>query len=269
MPVRSCAKTDVGLRRKHNEDCYFASDEMGLYLVADGMGGHAAGEIASHAAVQTIREFVTRAESDPDMTYPFGVDHSLSGTENMMLSAVKLANRFICRMAAQKLEISGMGTTIAGVKIHKGQAVVFHVGDSRIYSVRRDKLQQLTTDHSWVNEQLQRRLITEDEARRHRWRNVITRALGNKNAIEVDLKTVLMQDGDILLLCTDGLSGLLSDDVILETLSQQRDDPEQACNDLVAQANAAGGHDNITAVIVHYFAAPRAPTEEQATIPDP
>ena len=106
---------------------------------------------------------------------------------------------------------------------------------------------------------------TEDEARRHRWRNVITRALGNKNAIEVDLKTVPVEDGDTLLLCTDGLSGLLSDEVILEILSQQRDDLERACEELVAQAKAAGGHDNITVVVVQYVAEPETPTETQET----
>jgi protein phosphatase len=252
MPTRSFALSDVGLRRSHNEDSYFAGDDLALYLVADGMGGHAAGEIASQTAAKTISDFVSRAEKDRDMTWPFGVDDSYSEMENILLSAIKLANQMICRMATEKPELAGMGTTIAGVKIHEGEASIFNVGDSRVYRFRNGVIEQLTTDHSWVNEQLQRRMITEEEARTHRWKNVITRALGNKSSIEVDLRTIPVQSGDTLMLCTDGLSGLVSDEVILETLESHRDSLEEACRDLVEQANAAGGHDNVTVLIVDY-----------------
>ncbi|MCX8038364.1 MAG: Stp1/IreP family PP2C-type Ser/Thr phosphatase [Candidatus Sumerlaeia bacterium] len=252
MAVKSWATSDVGLRRSHNEDSCYANDTLGLYLVADGMGGHAAGEIASQAAVRTIHEFVQQAEADRDMTFPFGVDRTLSEEANILLTAVRLANQVIARMAAEQPELGGMGTTIAGVMIRKGKAHVFHVGDSRVYRLRKGRIEQLTADHSWVNEQLQRHMITEEEARTHRWRNVITRALGNKAAIEVDLKTHPIENGDILLLCTDGLSGLVSDQVILETILLQGQNLDQACQDLIAQANAAGGHDNITVVLVQY-----------------
>jgi len=254
MPVQSFGTSDVGLRRSHNEDSFYVGDAQGLYLVADGMGGHAAGEIASQAAIQTIQEFVGRAEADRDMTFPFGLDNALSDEENVLLSAVKLANQYICRLAREKPEMTGMGTTIAGVRIRDDKVSVFHVGDSRVYRIRGSQIAQLTTDHSWVSEQLQRRMITLEEARTHRWKNVITRALGNKNSIEVDLETLDLEDGDIYLLCTDGLSGLVSDQVILETLALQQDQLEQACKELVAQANAAGGHDNITVVLVRYSA---------------
>jgi protein phosphatase len=128
--------------------------------------------------------------------------------------------------------------------------------------VRKGEMAQLTTDHSWVNEQLQRQMITEEEARTHRWKNVITRALGNKTTIEVDLQTTKLEDGDLLIICTDGLSGLVSDQVIFETLSAQQDNLEQAAHDLVAQANAAGGHDNITVVLVQYRAEPGSLTDK-------
>lgn len=252
MAQRSFALSDVGLRRSHNEDSYCANDGLGLYVVADGMGGHAAGEIASMTAVQTIEDFVRRTENDHDMTWPYGIDESLSEEENALLSAVKVANHSIRRMATEKPELSGMGTTIAGVKIHNGKASIFNVGDSRVYRVRNSTIVQLTTDHSWVGEQLQRQMITEEEARRHRWKNVITRALGNKSTIDVDLQTVGIEDNDVLVVCTDGLSGLVSNEVILETLSLHRDDLEQACKGLVAQANTAGGHDNITVLLIHY-----------------
>jgi len=252
MTVRSFAVTDVGLRRSHNEDNYYADDKLKLYLVADGMGGHAAGEVASRLAVQAIEDFVSRAEKDPDMTWPFGIDETLSEYENVLLSAVKVANQMICRVASEKPEMMGMGTTIAGARIFKNQASIFNVGDSRVYRIRDGEIAQLTTDHSWVNEQLQRKMITEEEARTHRWKNVITRALGNKNTIEVDLKTVPLHKGDILVLCTDGLSGMVPDPEILATISAHKDDLEGACRDLVAKANAAGGHDNITVVLVKY-----------------
>jgi protein phosphatase len=265
MPIKSFGVTDVGQRRSHNEDSFYVGDGQGLYLVADGMGGHAAGEIASQAAVQTIQEFVGRAEADRDMTFPFGVDHSLSDEENVLLSAVKLANQYICRLAREKPEMTGMGTTIAGVRIREGRVIVFHVGDSRVYRIRRGEIAQLTTDHSWVSEQLQRRMITQEEARTHRWKNVITRALGNKNAIDVDLETLDLEDGDLYLLCTDGLSGLVSDQVILETLTCQHDQLEDACKELVVQANAAGGHDNITVVLVKYNGEPTTDNGQPTT----
>jgi protein phosphatase len=252
MPLLSYALTDVGLRRSHNEDSFFANDALGLYVVADGMGGHVAGEIASLTAVQAIQEFVRNAEQDRDMTWPYGIDGTLSTVENLILSAVKIANHHICKMAADRPELSGMGTTIAGVKIHDGEASVFNVGDSRVYRVRGGEIAQLTTDHSWVNEQLQRRMITEEEARTHRWKNVITRALGNKANIDVDLTTIPVEDGDVLILCTDGLSGLVPDETILATLTEDGADLTNACTDLIAQANAAGGHDNITVIVVRY-----------------
>jgi protein phosphatase len=252
--VKSFAITDVGLRRSHNEDSHIADDELKIYLVADGMGGHVAGEVASQTAARTVEDFVRRAENDLEMTWPFRPRDSLSATENTLLSAIKLANLMICRMASEKPEMSGMGTTIAGVKIEDSGASIFNVGDSRVYRVRQGVMSQLTTDHSWVSEQLQRQMITEEEARTHRWKNVITRALGNKATIEVDLQTTTMEDGDMLLICTDGLSGLVSDEVMLETLSAHNDDLEQAAKDLVAQANAAGGHDNITVILVQCLA---------------
>lgn len=256
MVLRSFALTHVGLRRTHNEDSYFGSDDLGLYLVADGMGGHAAGEIASQTAVNAVRDFVSRAERDRDITLPFGADRKRSDTENILLSAIKIANQLICRRAAERPEMNGMGTTLAGIKIHQASASVFNVGDSRVYRIRNQSITQVTTDHSWITEQIQRRMLTEQEARNHRWRNVITRALGNKTSLEVDLETLPLEDKDVLVICTDGLSGQLSDQVILDTIAACQPDLDAACKELISQANAAGGLDNTTVILVEYRSGP-------------
>jgi protein phosphatase len=146
-----------------------------------------------------------------------------------------------------------MGTTVAGVFMDDKKACVVNVGDSRIYRIRDDEIVQITTDHSWVSEQLQKKLITEEEARTHRWKNVITRALGNRNNVQIDLNTVEVAEGDWLLLCTDGLSGMLKDEEISEIIRSKNDDLEQACEALVQKANECGGLDNITLVLIKFL----------------
>ena len=253
MKQNSCGKTDVGLKRTHNEDNYTIVENLGLYLVADGMGGHNAGEVASRTAIDTIVKFIRRCSADSQLTWPFGIDANISEAENMILTAVRLANKDLCQLAAQEPDFSGMGTTIAGVFMDDKKACVVNVGDSRIYRIRGDEILQITTDHSWVSEQLQKKLITEEEARTHRWKNVITRALGNRNNVQIDLNTVEVAEGDWLLLCTDGLSGMLKDEEIREIIHSSDDDLEQACEVLVQKANECGGLDNITLVLVKFL----------------
>ncbi|MBM3334121.1 Stp1/IreP family PP2C-type Ser/Thr phosphatase [Candidatus Sumerlaeota bacterium] len=254
MAIRSYAATDIGLRRTLNEDSYLACDALRLYMVADGMGGHVGGEIASRTAIQAIQDFIKQVEADPSVTWPFSFVEGFSRIENVILTAVRLANQTLCRMVIERPELAGMGTTIAGVRIYDQHAAIFNVGDSRVYCARKDTLIQLTTDHSWVTEQLQRHVISEEEARRHRWKNVITRALGSKTAVDVDVRTVDLDDGDTFVICTDGLSGCVSDWAILESLRMYSDDLEQMCQQLITQAKAAGGHDNITVVVLQYTA---------------
>lgn len=249
MRLKSFGITDVGLRRAHNEDNFFRSDDLGLFLVADGMGGHAAGEVASGSAIQSIVEFFGRHAEDASVTWPFGFDANLSAGSNALLNGVRLANQRLYSLQQERPELSGMGTTVAAVQVTEHNATLVHVGDSRIYRLRLGHLEQLTSDHSWVNEQLQKNIITAEEARNHRYRNVITRALGNRLDLEIDLKVEPVQSGDMFLLCSDGLSGLV-DDAQLEATMITIPDLREAANKLVAMANEAGGHDNISVILV-------------------
>jgi len=246
----ACGRSDVGMRRPHNEDTIEVNAPLHLYVVADGMGGHAAGEVASHTAVDQIREFLTHARVDKDFTWPFGFDNSRSLPENLLSSAIHLANRRVCQLAGENRDYNGMGTTLSALFESEDLIHIGHVGDSRIYRLRGGQLELVTTDHSWVNEQLQRNIITEDEARHHRWRNVITRALGNRSELEVDLKSVEPLDEDLFLLCSDGLSAMVCDEEIARILHGADDDLDGACQDLIDAANREGGLDNISVILV-------------------
>lgn len=250
MKIRSFGITDVGLKRTHNEDNFYRSDEQGIYLVADGMGGHAAGEVASNSSIQIISDFFERFSNDKNLTWPFGFDTRYSEEDNALITGIQLANQTLCKMQQQRPELSGMGTTLAAMSIHNSQALIAHVGDSRVYRMRDNKLELLTSDHSWVNEQLQKNIITAEEARTHRYRNVITRALGNRNELEIDLRTEEVLSGDQFLLCSDGLSGMIDDNEIAEIMIKYSDSIRLVANTLVARANEAGGHDNISVVLL-------------------
>lgn len=242
--------TDCGRKRPHNEDSILVAEDVRLFLVADGMGGHAAGEVASRAAVESVRDFIARAQADRDFTWPFGMDDQYSPPENMLLTGILIANRRVARLAEENPVYNGMGTTMAAIYAPDHQFHIAHVGDSRIYQLRDRSLSPLTADHSWVNEQLQRNIITEDEARNHRWRNIITRALGNRADVEVDLKTIEPRPGDLYLICSDGLTGMAEDHIILKILLEHGDNLETACQALVDASNKAGGIDNISVVLV-------------------
>lgn len=244
--------SDIGLKRSINEDYYGIEKDLKLAVVADGMGGHNAGEVASKTAVEAIINFIRRCKEDKDFTWPFGLNANLSDPENKILTGIRIANRELCNLSIEKREFSGMGTTIVSGIISKNQITIANVGDSRIYRIRNNKIEQLTMDHSWVSEQIQKKLITEEEARNHRWKNVITRALGNKMDVEVDLKTLEVQPYDIFIFCTDGLCGMITDNEIFETVSTNKTDLKLASEELIKKANAAGGIDNITVVILAF-----------------
>jgi protein phosphatase len=254
LTLRAAGKTDVGVRRQHNEDSFACDSELSLFVVADGMGGHAAGEIASARTVETMREFIGSFEDTADFTWPFGVDKALPIQANLLLNAIRVANRTVCSLAQERPEYSGMGTTVVCCHIEGSQAILAHVGDSRAYLLRGKRLELLTEDHSWVQEQIREQLLTVEEAKNHRWRNVITRALGNRFEIEVDWQTADLKPGDTLLLCTDGLSGPVEEDRLAAILLECGDNVEEACDRLIDEANRGGGPDNITAVVVHLAA---------------
>lgn len=253
MKIESFGITDVGRRRAHNEDSLSISDDLLLYLVADGMGGHNAGEVASSTAVDTIMKFVRRCVEDREFTWPFGLNSSLSEEANILLTAIRIANRNVCLRAGERYEYSGMGTTIVGLYMEKDNvAHIAHVGDSRAYLIRDNNLNQVTTDHSWVNEQIQKNILTQKDARNHRWKNVITRALGNKLNVEIDLNSLEILPNDYILLCTDGLSSMMDDPTIMKTLQVGDRNLEKSCKNLILLANEKGGLDNITVVLLKF-----------------
>ncbi len=247
--IRYAAKTDVGMKRSHNEDYFALIEDEQLFLVADGMGGHACGEVASKLSADVIGEFYHHSR-DKDATWPYRYDPSLSYAENRLVASVRLANLRIYQTSQNDPGLRGMGTTFVGCLIDDEHAFVAHVGDSRVYRVRRGELQPLTRDHSLFEDYKDARPeMTEEEARNFPHKNVITRALGMRDNVVVDIAKFEIEDGDRYVLCSDGLSGMLSDSEICEIVARH-DDLEQAIHELIEQANIAGGTDNITAMVV-------------------
>jgi serine/threonine protein phosphatase PrpC len=252
MKIAYQALSDVGKKRKGNEDSVFVNPEQNLFVVADGMGGHAAGEVASRVAVEAINEFVCLTSGDEDITWPFGIDESVSFDGNRLKSAIQYANRKVLDATREKKEYLGMATTVVAVLVDGEAANLAHVGDSRVYLVRDGALTQLTSDHSWVNEQLESGIISLDQARSHPLRNVVTRALGGKPELTVDLQQHKAQPGDVLLLCSDGLTCMVPDDEIARLVGEARGDVERAARALVDEANGRGGEDNITVLLLKF-----------------
>lgn len=252
MRLTSAGNTDVGRKRTHNEDAYLLLPEEHLYCVSDGMGGHASGEVAARIAVEEMAEFFRTTGRDDEATWPFKEDPERSHDENRLLTGVKLANVRIFERAASDARLKGMGTTIVAAYFPKGGAalLVGHVGDSRAYLWRRGALRQLTEDHSLLNDYRRGRVLTPEEIEAFPHKNVIVRALGMKEGVEVDLLREELEDGDVLLLCSDGLSGMVSDDRIAELLRANAGDPKLAAQALVDEANEAGGADNVTCLLV-------------------
>jgi protein phosphatase len=254
MKISYQALTDVGRKRKGNEDSLFVNPEQNLFVVADGMGGHAAGEVASRVAVDAINEFVCLTGDDEEITWPYGLDETISYDGNRLKTAIRYANRKVMDATKEKSEYEGMATTVAAVLVDGDSANLGHVGDSRIYLVRDGQITQLTTDHSWVNEQIVSGVISADQARSHPLRNVVTRALGGKTDLQVDMKVHPIEPGDVLLLCSDGLTTMMADDEIAQVVADAAGDVEKTARALVAGANAKGGEDNITVLVLKFEA---------------
>ena len=244
--------TDVGLQRDHNEDSYAVLSEHDLFIVADGMGGHRAGDVASRLATDSIAEFF-RSTAQEDATWPFHFDTSLSEDENRLVTGIRVANRRIFERSIRSRECAGMGTTVVGALYSKKKNRIFvgHVGDSRAYRVRGGVIQQLTRDHSLINDYLMAMPDLTEEQRAELPKNVITRALGMQDSVSVDLVSDEPQVGDVYLLCSDGLSGMLADEQILGVVSSTTDTNE-ICRRLIAGANENGGEDNITALVIRF-----------------
>ena len=249
MQIEAYGLTHVGRQRQHNEDSLLVSKDASLFLVADGMGGHAAGEIASRIAVDSITEFIVHTKED-DGTWPHAYDEQYRRTTNRLMAALRMANSRVLEAMRKDARLRGMGTTVVACMADGETMSVAHVGDSRAYLVRGGKLTRLTNDHSWVFEQVQAGMLTEAEAEKHPLRNVITRALGGALSVNPDASEVESQLGDVYLLCSDGLTGMVPEDEILRVVSENAGDLVVACQQLIDVANQRGGIDNITAVLV-------------------
>jgi len=252
MKIVSEVKSDVGRKRKGNEDAHSVDSEHKLFVVADGMGGHAAGEVASRVAVEAINEFVALTAGNDEITWPFGLDETISYDGNRLKTAIRHANRRVLEATHERADLEGMATTVAAVLVDRDVANLAHVGDSRIYLWSSDVLTQLTSDHSWVNEQIQTGVISPEQARSHPLRNVVTRALGGRADLLVDVQSRKMEDRDVLLLCSDGLTTMIADEDIARILGESEGDVARAASALVDEANERGGEDNITVVLLKF-----------------
>jgi len=248
--LSSAVASDPGLRRESNEDAFCTRTDLGLYMVADGMGGHAAGEVASRLAVQVVEDFINDTkDSDSNRTWPFPYDTDLSFDGNRLKAAFRLANRRLAAAMQKDEALRGMATTAAAILMTKGRPSVAHVGDSRVYLWRDGRLNQITEDHSWVGEQVRAGVLSDADARRHPWRNVVTRALSGGDDPDVEVSEFDVRAGDRLLICSDGLSGVVGFET-LESIVGSTDPLQEACRGLIDAANAAGGPDNITVALI-------------------
>ncbi|MEO8877066.1 MAG: Stp1/IreP family PP2C-type Ser/Thr phosphatase [Polyangiaceae bacterium] len=241
------------MKRNHNEDNFSILEENGLYIVADGMGGHASGEVASQMAVDALKEFFAATEQDPERTWPYKMDRSKGYEENRLITGIKLANLRIYESAQREARQRGMGTTLVSLFAVEDGVYVAHVGDSRSYRIRDKKLEQLTEDHSLLNDYIKMKRLTPEEIANFPHKNVIVRALGMKDTVKVDTRFETPREGDTYLLCSDGLSGPVSDEELLE-ITLAAPDIKTAGARLIERANQNGGPDNITVVLARWVA---------------
>lgn len=249
--------SDVGRQRAHNEDAILVDGERKLVVLADGMGGYQAGEVASQLAIDVIRDESgdpTLSEADLGRIDP---DTGISVAMRQLRGAIEKANNRICSVARARDELNGMGTTIVAARFFDGRVGITHVGDSRCYRLRDSVLEQLTRDHSYVQDQLEKGLISEDDAKHSPQKNLITRALGIDAIAEADVHEFRTRPGDVYLLCSDGLSDLVDDETIGRLLATDRT-PEQHVTQLIEEANANGGRDNISVILVRVGDTPLA-----------
>jgi protein phosphatase len=248
MRVRFAGETDVGRKRDHNEDSVYLPEEERLAIVADGMGGHASGEVASQLAVDTIVKYFHDTADQQPLTWPYKVDRGLRADQNRLGTSIMLANLEIHELGQREASKKGMGTTVVATYFLDDTMLIGHVGDSRVYRYRDGKLTQLTEDHSLINDYIKMKRVTAEEAEDWPHKNVIVRALGMKDTVQVDVLTEEPAIGDVYLLCSDGLSGMLSDEQMAQIIAGESD-LNRAVDRLIDGANEEGGIDNITVVL--------------------
>ena len=247
MKVQAFGLSDVGRKRSKNEDYFLVGDGLGLYIVADGMGGHSGGEFASRFAVNTVEEVIQSMNTDPEATVISGVNSEETDFGDRLRYAIQVASQKIYDQALFDQELRGMGTTIVALLVQGDRVCLANVGDSRGYLVRDGQIRQVTTDHSLVSEQMRAGLISEKDARTHRYKNIIKRSVGYQEDVEIDLNYLDLKVGDKILMCTDGLTNMVTDDEILRLMTER--DVTGASQELIRLANEHGGDDNVTALI--------------------
>ena len=246
--------SDIGRHRKYNEDNYLCNPKEKLFLIADGIGGQAAGEIASGVAIRSIEEFIVRSRTE-DITWPIPYKNEFTLEQNSLLAGATLANRKVSELANQNPSMKGMGTTLVGVIIKGNQLAILNIGDSRLYRIRTGEIEQMTQDHTVAGEQEKLGLLTKEEASNHPQKNILTSALGVEVAekLRMDLSLVDIQKKDLYMMCSDGLNDMLSDKEIMATINSSQASLEKISLSLTQQANLAGGRDNITIILLSFY----------------
>ena len=251
MRLNCAALSDTGVRRSANEDSYCVREDLGLFVVADGMGGHVAGEVAARVAIEELERFVADTKSTgASDTWPVPFDPNLGQNGNRLSAGMIEANHQIAAQVDGDQNLQSMATTAVAILADGKPPALAHVGDSRAYLLRNKKISRLTRDHSWVEEQMRAGVLTAEAARDHPWRNIVTQALTGTPGLEVEVaESFQMNLADRLLLCSDGLTAVLSDEEIARVLTSDLG-LQSVCDELIRQANEQGGPDNITVVLI-------------------
>jgi serine/threonine protein phosphatase PrpC len=262
-------KTDVGLVRSGNEDYMHLDEANGVFAVCDGMGGHQAGEVASMSAAETVHKvfnnFQSEIAEDPDLE----LDGDLPPKGDLLVKSIRLANRAVYNKAMSNAAQAGMGTTIVALALEDDVMSIAHVGDSRAYHIDDSGLVPLTRDHSWVAEMQDNQAFSEEEASSMIGKNVITRALGVRENVEVDYRTIKIKPGDKFFLCSDGLCGFADDEDMFQVVYKSRSEIRQIADNLVQMANDRGGADNVTVVVLEVLGTSESSREEVAVLTVP
>lgn len=254
--INAIGRSDTGKTRSHNEDSFLVAPDLCFFVVADGMGGHRAGEVASRLVVETMITFMRASDADGSITWPYGLEPHLPIELNQLRNAVHLAHQRVVSEAMRNTEYEGMGSTVIAAVISKGRVLFANVGDSRLYLMRGATLTQLSVDDSWAASML-RAGVDEALVHNHPFRHLLTSALGSTQAqpLEVQVQDVPLEPGDLLLLCSDGLYGMVSDDKMALILADGDGDLGTRADRLIAAANEAGGADNITVILAEFVKA--------------
>jgi protein phosphatase len=249
--LESFGLSDVGRVRRLNEDTFVVREDLAFFAVCDGLGGHKAGEVASALTVEAMTPFIEASHADTEVTWPFGFMINLSFDGNRLFTAIGLANKRVFREADKK-EYSKMGSTVVAAIVRDTTLTVAWLGDSRAYLLRGGTLERITTDHTWINMAVASGLVKPEDAERHPWKDVLTKAVGSQDSFVPDVASHALAPGDLILLCSDGLTKMVGEQAIARHLTSKARSVEASARLLVDAANEAGGKDNTTVVLVRF-----------------